>query len=58
MVQNDANLTSVMNAIQEAEQTIHQAQASGNVQQMYEAQRRLYLAQQKVQQLMDLEDLQ
>lgn len=50
MAQNNEFLTQVMNAIQEAEQTVQQAQASGNVQQMYEAQRVLYLAQQRVQQ--------
>lgn len=48
MTQNNQQLTHVMNVIQEANQTLQQAQASGNAQQMYEAQRRLYLAKQSI----------
>lgn len=48
MVEGNEQLTQLMNAVQDAAQTIQQAEASGNIQQMYEAQRVLYLAQQRL----------
>jgi len=46
--------TRALNVVQEARHTIQQAQASGNVQQVYEAQRRLYLAQQEIEHVQSL----
>ena len=51
LVEENQLLAQLMNAIQDATRTIQQAEASGNIQQMYEAERVLYLTQQRLQQV-------
>lgn len=48
MVEGSQPLTQVADAIREAVQTIRQAEASRNIQQIFEARRVLYLAQQRL----------
>ena len=51
MADKNELLAQLHNAIQDATRTIQQAEASGNIQQMYEAERVLYLTQQRLQQV-------
>lgn len=48
MVEENQRLAQAMTAVQEVKQTIQQAEASGNIQQVYEAQRVLHLARQRL----------